>query len=126
MFFNGTIENKILKVKGFKEWIEKKDGKITIEVKRVRKPRSLSQNALYWLWLEIISKDTGYDPEELHSTFKSMFLTDRTQKLPLVRSTSKLNKIQFGQYLDKIQRQASELGIILPSPEDYYEEFGNN
>lgn len=122
--FYGEIENgklKICRKKEFESFFNKTKGRVSIEIKKIRKIRSLNQNALYWMWLEIISNDLGYDREELHDTFKAMFLTDRSQKVPLVRSTSKLNKIQFGLYLDKIERIAAGLGIRLPQPgEDYY------
>ena len=120
MIFNGIIKDKVLNIRGLADWTKtQKDGKFNIEIKRFRRNRSLQQNALYWSWLTIISIDTGYDKEELHTTFRSMFLTDRRQKLPLIRSTTALNKIQFGQYLNKVERVASELGIELPHPEEY-------
>ena len=119
MFFAGQVENRTLKAPRLREWIEQqKNGRYSIEIKRIRKLRSLDQNALYWMWLEVVSRDTGYDKEELHTTFRSMFLTDRSKKLPLIRSTARLNKNQFSIYLGKVERVASELGIALPQPED--------
>jgi len=121
MLFLGFIKEGVLSAKNLKTWVQsKKDGKYSIEIKKVRQIRSLSQNALYWKWLDIIGNSLGYDADELHTTFKSMFLTDRSQKLPLVRSTAKLNKNQFSAYLGKIEREAAQLGIVLPQPEDYY------
>lgn len=124
MKFYANVENgilKVLKIEHLNEYLKNlKKANVSVEIKRVRKIRSINQNSLYWAWLEIISTDTGYDSEELHTTFKSMFLVDRTKKIPLVRSTTKLDKLQFGQYLDKIERVASELGIVLPNPEDYF------
>lgn len=91
-----------------------RDGKYRITIERDRKTRSLQQNALYWSWLNIMSDALGYDNEELHCTFKAMFLTDRSLKIPLVRSTTQLNTLQFIQYLEKIARKAAEMNIILP------------
>jgi hypothetical protein len=48
-----------------------------------------------------------------------MFLTDRSTKIPIVRSTTALNKLQFGQYMDQINKVAGEMEIILPTPEEY-------
>lgn len=126
MIFFGEINNKKVKLNNpakFREYVNLLEGKIIqLEIKKKRKIRSLSQNSLYWVWLGIISDSTGYYTEELHSSFKAMFLTDRTQKIPLVRSTTALNSAQFTQYLDKIDNQARDLGITLPSPDDYYKE----
>lgn len=122
--FHGTIKDGKLFLKNRAMWdkyiSELPDCKVDVDIKKVRSKRSLSQNNLYWLLLEEISNYTGFYPEELHSSFKAMFLTDKTKKIPLVRSTTRLNKIEFGLYLEKIRIQASELGIELPSPEDYY------
>ena len=124
MLFFGKIENKKLKLsseKKFKDFIaDQKDGTYEITVKKWRKKRSLDQNALYWVWLQIIAKELGYDTEELHSSFKSMFLTDRSKKIPLVRSTTVLNTLEFINYLKAVERQASELGITLPRPENHF------
>ncbi len=51
-------------------------------------------------------------------TFKQMFLLDRTKKIPVARSTTELNKIEFGEYFDKIKYKVAEIGIILPEPDD--------
>jgi len=130
MIFYGIIEKsklRLLNMDLFKNYLNKLEGcKIEVSVKKVRSIRSLSQNALYWVWLEIIANDTGYDKEELHATFRSMFLTDRTKKIPIVRSTTKLNKLQFKEYLDKVERTAGELGIALPEPENYFNNIFKN
>jgi hypothetical protein len=102
-----------------------KPTKIEIIVKRYRKKRSNKQNRYYWLCLNFIGNEIGEDPDELHDTFKAMFLTDRTGKIPIVRSTTKLNTMQFMEYMDKITRKMAETGITLPSPEDMYQDDYN-
>jgi len=126
LFIGEKIENGTIK------WNNKKvledfvktlpNGKVEMNIKRYRKKRSNPQNALMWIWLEYISEHTGYDKDELHITFRSMFLTDKTQKIPLVRSTTALNTLEFMTYLRKIEQVATELDIILPNPEDYWTE----
>jgi hypothetical protein len=93
---------------------------VTIEIKKYYSNRSNDQNALYFLWLKLISEHTGYTTEELHASFKSMFLTDRGGQLPIVRSTTALNTSQFAQYLENVRIKAAEMEIILPDPIDYY------
>ena len=43
--------------------------RISIQMKRYRKPRSLDQNAYYWKCLEIAADSLGYDNSELHHSF---------------------------------------------------------
>ena len=126
MFFLGKIKGGKLGIKNIKEFNNfiasfKEEEKLEIRIRKFRKKRTLPQNNLYWLWLEIIGENLGYEPEELHSSFKAMFLTDHTAKLPLVRSTTALTKNEFILYLDKIERKMAEMDIILPNSEDYYE-----
>lgn len=98
-----------------------KPTKIEVIVKRYRKKRSVKQNAYYWLCLTFIAKEIGEDdPEELHDTFKAMFLTDRRGKFPIVRSTTKLTTLEFMEYMEKIARKMAELNISLPNPDDIY------
>ncbi len=99
-----------------------KDGQeVILEIKVKRKIRTLPQNALYWCWLDIISQDTGFTSEELHDTFKAMFLTDNTRQIPIVRSTTVLDTEQFTKYLNKIEDICfQKLNIKLPLPEELY------
>ena len=54
-----------------------------VMIQRVSKPRSLSQNALYWAWLQIISDVTGATINELHYDFKAELLprVERTNRI---------------------------------------------
>lgn len=49
-----------------------------------------------------------------------MFLLDRTKELPIVRSTTSLNSLEFMDYMMKIAERVGQVGISLPSPDDYY------
>ena len=117
----GKVEYKNpLKVREYVDTL-KEGQEVCIEIKIKRNFRSVSQNSLYWFWLGVISDDTGFTSEELHSTFKAMFLTDRSRKIPIVRSTTALDTGEFTIYLDKILQVCREkLEIELPSPEDIY------
>jgi hypothetical protein len=99
--------------------------KYDVEIILKREKRSIPQNSLYWLWMACLSHETGGDKEQVHETLKDMFLP----KTPVVGlfgevfqkpvSTSKLDIAQFTEYLNQIQVFASsELGIVLPLPED--------
>jgi len=94
----------------------------TWEVKRKVARRSISQNSLYWMYLQCISQDTGNDVNALHEAFKQMYL------IPVVvtigskdirtYSTKGLTTILFNEYLEKITAEAGSMGIILPNPDD--------
>ena len=39
-----------------------------------REKRSVSQNALYWLWLTCMESETGHDTDDLHDYFCQRYL----------------------------------------------------
>lgn len=122
--FYGSVENGKLKIRNrekFDEYIANLIGEVVITVKKKRRTRTVNQNAYYWCILGIAADELGYDPDELHTSFRSMFLTDRTTKIPLIRSTAKLSTVDFGIYLDKVLKQIAELGIIIPTINEYYD-----
>jgi hypothetical protein len=104
----------------------------TVKVAKKAEIRTLSQNRLYYLWLNCISDETGNDVEDLHEYFKLKFIGVRSriiygENVVKAYSTTDLNTEQFKEYLDNVQRWANvEQGIILPNPEDkYWEQFYN-
>ena len=61
----------------------------------VRPPakRSDSQNAYYWLYLEVIARETGDNADDLHEFFKrnpppAKFITVRGEEIRIPSSTS--------------------------------------
>lgn len=103
-----------------------------------RKPerrRSNDQNALAWLWFTCIAEETGSSKDDVHDHYCMKFL-----RRPIVfngreemsmRGTSGLTTAEMKQFLDMVQADAaSELGIILPDPEDLnyaaFEEYYRN
>ena len=76
------------------------------------KIRNSDQNAKYWVQLSILEQHTGHSKEELHDIFKYKFLSfdkmffDSNYKI--LKSTTKLSKFEFCEYLNKIQIFASE------------------
>ena len=108
-----------------------KNGTYTVSIKRKVEPRTLSQNALMWLWFTCIEQETGTDKQDVHDYYCNRFLRRtsyfRGKEMVIAGSTSKLNTVQMTDFLNKVQADAAaELGITLPLPADrYYNEFIN-
>lgn len=81
----GTVKDGKLKLHNeriYNLFVGSLTGKVELTIKKVRKTRSLNQNAYYWaVVLKVISDHTGYDPEDLHNHFKYYFLKKRIGKL---------------------------------------------
>ena len=101
----------------------------TVDVVEKRVKRTISQNALYWLWLTCIMHETGNDKNDLHDHFMKLYLQPEKIRIFGVESekytTTGLNTAQFTTYLNSIQSfAAADLGIIWPDPNDkQWEEF---
>ena len=84
--------------------------------------RSLNQNNYYWgVIIEMISKETGHTPNEIHSFMKEMFLkkwiTFKGKGIKIIRSTTELDKAEFEEYQEKIRQWAAvELSLNIPLP----------
>ena len=88
-------------------------------------PISVYQNNFYWgVYLPLIAKETGeHNIERLHKLFSGKFLTLEIievlgEKVRMVKSTAKLSKLEFGEYIMNIE---AETGIQAPSTEGYYD-----
>lgn len=100
---------------------------MSVTIEPYKKKRSTDSNSLYWLWVNIISKDTGYTPNELHDMLRSKFLpiVERTIKikgkqieLTELTSTTSLNSKEFKDYMVEVEMLAISLNIKLPYPEE--------
>lgn len=71
--------------------------------------RSSQANKRYWALLELYADKTGYESEELHEMLKAKFLAPKQIEVggdtAMIRpSTAKLNKAEFAEYSDKVER----------------------
>jgi hypothetical protein len=97
--------------------------------------RSSMQNAFYWeyltfLWEDCNLKEEYLTLEELHETLKATFLSERIitksgLEIIKVGSTTALDKIQFAEYLDKIDKAMGAYHQINTAPfwETYERDF---
>ncbi len=118
--FYFTAKDLQLKPDNARNWLtflEQNDGKKLVGNFGLDKAkRSLDQNALYHLYLDVIAAESGHEHEELHRIFKGLFLPKKKVILKgkeyiLAGSTTDLNKPAFSDYMDKI---CSETSIPIP------------
>lgn len=107
-----------------------RDGEYTITLARKHAHRSQKQNAYWWgVCVALVSEHTGYDPDEVHELAKQMFLPKRLAmangngeivgEYVLGGSTTKLNTIEFGEFIERFRRWAAEeLDVVIPDPTD--------
>jgi hypothetical protein len=120
--FRGKIQNgKIcLELRAdFAALIQKLDGlDVELILRKLRRKRSLSQNAWYWSCIvPLLAEHCGYDEEEMHEALKMRFLRNHTDtQLPSVRSTTSLDTREFTEYAESCRRLAAEMGVVIPDP----------
>ena len=113
MYFIKKLEKwKIFKWEDIKKHIEwLADWIYSIEIKKYW-TRSEAQNKYYW-WvvLNIISKETWNNPQELHYFFKHKFI----DSLSWMPSSRELDKWEFVDYIEKIKDFVSQsMWILIP------------
>lgn len=99
------------------EELSQNEGK-KYKLEKIKSKRSLNQNSYYWMYIGIIERETGNESNDLHEYFKSRFLPPKFIKLKgkehkVPRSTTELNKVEFGEYMEKI---CAECNVPLPDP----------
>lgn len=87
-----------------------------------KKPsRTKRQNALYWVYLADVARETGHTAADLHEFFKWKFIPPEAiniygENIYKSNSTTKLKISAFAEYMDSI---AEFTGIQLPSRESF-------
>jgi len=105
-----------------------RDGPVTVRIERKRASRSQAQNRLYWgVYVDALSQHTGHTPDEIHDLLKAKFLPKKLAvcngngevvgEYVLGGSTTKLDVLEFGAYLDAIREWALSLSCVLPEKE---------
>lgn len=107
------------------------DGTYTIEVKKVRKPRSLDQNGwlfgcIYPMLLEALLNE-GWeftDVDQVHEFFKSQMTADKVinkhtgEIIEFPGSTASMDTLTFSTYCEKLRDYAIEyLNLEIPDPD---------
>ena len=94
-------------------------GNVVLTIKPEHAQRSIQQNRFYWLYLGVISEETGDDRNSLHEFFKRKFLPPEyithfgeTIKIPNI--TTNLSKSEMVEYMMRIEALT---GVPVPDPE---------
>ncbi len=87
--------------------------------------RSAQQNKAYFkLIVETLAKECNTTKDAMHKALAAEFLGSDRIRMPdgklldMPKSTQELTKIEFNNYVEKIQRYAAENGIDLPTPNE--------
>ena len=106
-----------------------RNGTYVIEIKQATTKRTVSQNALMWMWFACVERETGTPKQDVHDYYCRQYLrrqvTWKDETITVIGETKKLNTQQMTDFLNKVQADvAVEFGITLPRPEDrYFAEF---
>lgn len=96
--------------------------RVELTIEKTTFKRSGNQNRYYWgVCLKLIADHTGHSVDDIHELMKSLFLKQpiwiRGKFIPSVRSSTRLDTLEFEDYLEKVRRWAQEeLGVTIPMP----------
>jgi len=114
----------------FANYVKNNDINHYLSLKKIVKIRSVNQNRLYWWWIGFISIETGETSENLHKTFKEMFLPVETLQVlnfKLIKniSTTDLSTTEFNAFLEEIRIYMLEfdstINLLYPDDENFTE-----
>ncbi len=104
----------------FQQYLKESEGKV-FRIEQEKNTRTLSQNALYWKFLNIIEMETGQGSDDMHEYFRRKLLPPKFikvngEEIKIPRSTTELKKHEFGEYMEKISAMVE---VPIPDTESY-------
>ena len=112
----------------WKEWKKNNEGK-DIRIERPKKVRSLKTNSLYWVFLELIERETGNEVNAMHFFARKYLprklakVKDKTGEYEFERilSTTELTQTQMSDYMAKI---SADCDVAIPDTRAWLEANG--
>ena len=84
-------------------------------IRERKSKRSIEQNSRYWKLLTEFGKHLGYTPDEVHDIARFKFLCNAIEiegeRLPLLKTTTKLSTGDMAEYQTAIEQWAASLGF---------------
>lgn len=113
------------------EW---RDCEVTVTIEKRHAIRSIEANRYYFgVCLKLIAEYTGHTIDELHDWAKARFIPKHLSildkngeikdDLVIGGTTTRLNRVQFYEYVESIRKfAAEELGLDIPEPDPNWRE----
>ncbi len=94
-----------------------------IDLKDVRKSRSISQNSYLHVVISLYCIEFGYTLNEAKTDLKREcgFMTYEKNGSRYLRETSKMNSVDLTNFIDFIRNYASQNGLYIPTSSEYLE-----
>lgn len=125
MIFKFKSNRVDIATKKIADFVDGKDDWFVVEIQKSKQVRSLPQNKYYWgVVVKVVSQHTGYTSEETHQELARMFLSYENSGKLFVRSTTKLNTLEFEKYAESCRDWAKkEMDVYIPLPNEITEEM---
>jgi hypothetical protein len=93
-----------------------------IELKEIKKKRTLSQNAYLHVCITLFAIEFGYDLENAKYLLKSAcpFMHEWRDDFKVVKQTRKMDTKQLTEFIEWLRNFSSMQGCYIPTPEEYY------
>lgn len=119
MKFNTSIQSDLNKAKVRFEYLCSKQK--VIELKELRKARSINQNSYLHVVITLYAIEYGYTLNEAKTDLKRMcgFMTYEKNNSRYLKETSKMNSLELTEFIDWIRNFASQNGLYIPTSDEY-------
>jgi sulfur transfer complex TusBCD TusB component (DsrH family) len=87
--------------------------RVVITIEKQRSSRSLQQNKLYWVYIDILSKELGHSKDEMHELVKYKFLKLK-RFISIVNGKSVILALEDGIYVDVSTGEIHDIEKVEP------------
>lgn len=124
IFFANKIKDKLVfESDRFDEYVKcLPNCRVVVNIKRYRKPLSDKQRGLFHALCNYIAEYSGHTIEAIKNGIKvecGLYKPDDLGQIVMI-STESLNTKEYNVLIESAYQRGSMLGLILPTPEEYY------